>query len=61
LKHVESSKGSILSIIEPLSTAIFSATIIGENFEPLQIIGVALALTGVIVLFYKPKARKLGA
>lgn len=57
LKHVESSKGSILSALEPLSAAIFSATILGENFEPLQIVGVALALTGVIVLFYKPKLK----
>jgi drug/metabolite transporter (DMT)-like permease len=58
LKHVESSKGSILSVLEPLSAAIFSATILGENFESLQIIGVALALIGVIVLFYKPKPKK---
>lgn len=57
LKHVESSKGSILSVIEPLSAAVLSATILGENFEQLQIIGVALALTGVIVLFYKPKLK----
>lgn len=57
LKHVGSSKGSILSALEPLSAAIFSATILGENFEPLQIVGVALALTGVIVLFYKPRFR----
>jgi len=55
LKHVESSKGSILSVIEPLSAAIFSATIFRETFEPLQIMGIVLALTGVILLFYKPK------
>lgn len=57
LKHVESSKGSILSVIEPLSAAIFSATILRENFEPLQIIGVTVALTGVLLLFYKPKFK----
>ena len=57
LKYVESSKGSILSIIEPLSAAIFSATILRENFEPLQIIGVTFALTGVFLLFYKPKFK----
>jgi drug/metabolite transporter (DMT)-like permease len=57
LKHVESSKGSILSVIEPLSAAFFSATILRENFEPLQIIGVTLALTGVLLLFYKPRFR----
>jgi drug/metabolite transporter (DMT)-like permease len=57
LKHVESSKGSILSVIEPLSSAFFSATILGENFAPLQIIGVALALAGVLLLFYKSMSR----
>ena len=57
LKYVKSSKGSILSVIEPLSAAIFSATILRENFEPLQIIGVTLALTGVILLFYKPRFK----
>ncbi len=57
LKYVESSKGSVLSVLEPLSAAIFSATILRENFEPLQTIGIALALTGVTLLFYKPKLK----
>jgi drug/metabolite transporter (DMT)-like permease len=57
LKHVESSKGSILSALEPLSAAIFSVAILKENFEPLQVMGVALALLGVIVLFYKPRFK----
>jgi len=58
LKHVESSKGSTLSVIEPLSAAIFSVTILGESFEPLQLAGIALALTGIILLFYKPKLKQ---
>jgi drug/metabolite transporter (DMT)-like permease len=57
LKYVESSKGSILSVIEPLSAAIFSVTILRERFEPLQIVGVALALAGIVLLFYKPKLK----
>jgi drug/metabolite transporter (DMT)-like permease len=57
LKYVESSKGSILSVIEPLSAAIFSVTILGERFEPLQIVGVALVLAGIILLFYKQKLK----
>lgn len=57
LKYVESSKGSILSFVEPLSAAILSATFLGENFAPLQILGLALSLIGVILLFYKPKNR----
>ena len=56
LKYVESSKGSILSVIEPLSAAIFSVTILGERFEPLQIVGVALVLAGIVLLFYKPNS-----
>jgi drug/metabolite transporter (DMT)-like permease len=43
--------------MEPLSAAIFSATLLRENLEPLQIIGVILALTGVVLLFYKPKMK----
>ncbi|MBX5328454.1 MAG: DMT family transporter [Candidatus Bathyarchaeota archaeon] len=57
LKYVESAKGSILSVIEPLSAAAFSITILGEKFEIWQAAGVALALTGIILLFYKPKPK----
>jgi len=57
LKHVEASKGSILSVIEPLSAAVFSATILGESFELLQTIGATLALAGVLLLFYKPRLK----
>ncbi|HVO37270.1 MAG TPA: EamA family transporter [Candidatus Acidoferrum sp.] len=58
LKHVESSKGSILSVIEPLSAAFFSLTILGEQFEPLQALGVALTLIGIVLLFYRPKFKR---
>lgn len=58
LKHVEFSKGSILSVLEPLSTAIFSVAILNEQFEVPQIIGIAVTLTGVILLFYKPRLRR---
>jgi drug/metabolite transporter (DMT)-like permease len=57
LKYVESAKGSTLSVIEPLSAAAFSTTILGETFEPLQILGVALVLTGILILFYQPKIK----
>ena len=50
LKHVAASKGSILSVIEPLSAALFSLIILGESFEMLQILGVILALVGVVLL-----------
>lgn len=56
LKYVKASKGSILSVIEPLSAAIFSATLLGEGLEKLQIVGIALALAGVVLLFRIGKA-----
>jgi drug/metabolite transporter (DMT)-like permease len=51
LKYVKASKGSILSVLEPLSAALFSALLLGESLETLQILGVMLALTGVVILF----------
>lgn len=57
LKYVKASKGSILSVIEPLSAALFSTTLIGENLEKPQIIGIALALIGVVLLFRMGTAR----
>jgi drug/metabolite transporter (DMT)-like permease len=57
LRYVESSKGSILSVVEPLSATILSAIILKEAFEPLQVMGIALALTGVVLLFYRPKFK----
>ncbi len=53
LKYVDASKGSILGVIEPLSAALFSASILGETLEVLQVVGIALALTGVALLFRK--------
>jgi len=58
LKHVESSKGSILAVVEPLSAAIFSAAILSEKFEFPQVLGVALALIGITLLFYRPKLKR---
>nr|MDO8135624.1 EamA family transporter [Candidatus Njordarchaeum guaymaensis] len=51
LKYVKASKGSILSAIEPLSAALFSTLLLGESLETLQVVGIALALIGVIILF----------
>ena len=51
IKHVKASKGSILSVIEPLSAAVFSTVFIGERLEALQVLGISLALIGVVLLF----------
>lgn len=53
LKYVDASKGSILGVIEPLSAALFSASILGEKLEAPQVVGIALALAGVALLFRK--------
>jgi drug/metabolite transporter (DMT)-like permease len=57
LKYVKASKGSILSVLEPLSAAFFSALLLGEGLETPQILGVVLALTGVVLLaqFSRPR------
>jgi DME family drug/metabolite transporter len=57
LKFVKASKGSILSVLEPLSAAFFSALLLGESLEAPQILGVVLALTGVVLLaqFSRPR------
>ncbi len=57
LKHVKASKGSILSVIEPLSAALFSTIFIGESLEKLQTVGIALALIGVVLLFRMKEKR----
>jgi drug/metabolite transporter (DMT)-like permease len=57
LKYVKASKGSILSVIEPLSAALFSTIFIGESLENPQIIGIALALMGVVLLFRMKQKR----
>ena len=50
VKYVKA-KGSVLSVMEPLSAAVFSTLLVGERFEALQLVGIALALSGVILLF----------
>jgi len=57
LKHVKASKGSILSVMEPLSAALFSTIFIGERLENPQIVGIALALIGVVLLFRMKEKR----
>jgi len=57
LKHVKASKGSILSVIEPLSAALFSTIFIGESLENPQIVGIVLALIGVVLLFRMKEKR----
>jgi len=57
LKYVKASKGSILSVIEPLAAAVFSVIFLGENLENPQVMGIVVALTGVILLFRLSRAK----
>ncbi|UCG36904.1 MAG: DMT family transporter [Candidatus Bathyarchaeota archaeon] len=52
LKYVRSTEGSTLGVLEPLSAASFSAIILAESFELLQVVGLISALVGVALLFY---------
>ena len=54
LKYVEATKGSIVSIIEPISAGSLSVVILAETLEPLQLLGIVLALIGISLLFYRP-------
>lgn len=55
LRYVEATKGSIVSILEPISAGLLSVIILVETLEPLQLLGIALALIGISLLFYRPK------
>jgi drug/metabolite transporter (DMT)-like permease len=57
LKHVEATKGSVVSIIEPVSAGLLSVVILAEILEPLQLLGIVLALIGISLLFYRPNKR----
>lgn len=50
LRHVEASKASIIATLEPVVGAILSFVILGERFAPLQALGGAMIIGGVIVL-----------
>jgi len=51
LKFVKASKGSILGVMEPLTAAVLSTVFLAEGFATLQLVGMTLALIGVVLLF----------
>jgi len=57
LKYVEATKGSIVSIIEPVSAGFLSVIILAETLEFLQLLGMVLALIGIGLLFYRPNRK----
>lgn len=56
VKHVKPSKGSTLGVMEPLSAALLSTAFLGENMESLQVLGIIISLTGLVLLFQTGKA-----
>jgi len=57
LKYVEATKGSIVSIIEPISAGLLSVVILAETIEPLQLLGIIVGLVGISLLFYRPNKK----
>lgn len=53
LKYVKTSKASVLAVIEPLAAAFFSIGLLAERLQTLQIVGIALALAGVVLIFWR--------
>ncbi|GGA87796.1 DMT family transporter [Ornithinibacillus halotolerans] len=55
LKHTEASKASILSTIEPVVATIIGIFVFHEAFTIIQMIGMALIISAVILMQYKKK------
>jgi drug/metabolite transporter (DMT)-like permease len=50
LKHLEASRAAITATLEPVLASLLALIILGEQVEPLQILGGLLVLGGVVVL-----------
>jgi drug/metabolite transporter, DME family len=50
LKHIEASKASIVSTIEPVASSLLAYIFLREALVGLQILGIGLVLTGIIAL-----------
>jgi len=57
VKHVKASKGSTLGVMEPLSAALLSSALLGEEIQSLQIVGIIISLTGIVLLFQTGKTK----
>lgn len=52
LRHMESSRASILSIIEPVVAIVIGVTVFGDSFTLWQIVGINLVLMAIITTVY---------
>lgn len=57
LKHIEVSKAAILCTLEPVSAIVLACLFLGETVLPLQLLGGALVLAGVVVLGWRREVR----
>jgi len=53
LQHIEASRASIIATLEPVVGALLSFAILGERFAPLQALGGAMIIGGVILLSFR--------
>ncbi|MBC7540500.1 MAG: EamA family transporter [Bacteriovorax sp.] len=53
LQKITSSEASILSTTEPIFGVIIATTLLGENIQPIQVIGGVLILIGMIIIATK--------
>lgn len=57
VKRIGAARAAILSAVEPISTLILALLLLGERLQPLQWLGGALILTGVVLLQHAPTPR----
>lgn len=57
LKNVKSSRASVLSVAEPLAAVVFSTTLLRENLEAFQILGIVLAVVSFALILMKGRIR----
>jgi len=55
IKRIGASRAAIVSSIGPVSTAMLAYVILGEQMDLIQVIGMGLVLTGVLIISAKGK------
>jgi drug/metabolite transporter (DMT)-like permease len=58
LKRIDASETSLVSTIEPLSTAMLSAVFLGETLSPVHMVGGVFIIAGVVILRLPSRSRR---
>jgi drug/metabolite transporter (DMT)-like permease len=48
-QRIGAAQASLLSTVEPIWTIVLASLLLGEHLEPIQLVGGALILTGVVI------------